>query len=296
MLNRSSKKAKGYVRAARAATKDRNWKEAVRLWETIVNDHNDASKAGELAYAYERMDMLEAAMATYDIEFEHDATSPKRRTAILHRKVRLQAAIERDQFNAAQFGSIYPMYGERIWVHTLKVSLLMPQPAVNSIAGAKGNAKHSTAIVTGRWPSTKLLPVMEHEKIDGCMKRWAEGRSWEETGLIERMMRQISIYGHRNKCRTRADVIARYERLDDQFRVIRSEGRLRTREEVEKRNFRELGGVLMHLGPEGEPVFGSRGYHRFAMARSLNLWIPCQIGIVHESALPMLEIYRKQPF
>ena len=60
-----------------------------------------------------------------------------------------------------------------------------------------------------------------------------------------------------------------------------------------KGNFRERGGILVHIGSDGEPCFAGAGYHRFAIAKILNLRFPAQIGCVHIEALDHLDEYRQ---
>lgn len=56
---------------------------------------------------------------------------------------------------------------------------------------------------------------------------------------------------------------------------------------------RELGGIEIHIGPEGEPIFGDSGNHRLAMALVLGLpRIPAMLGFVHEDGFGRLADYR----
>jgi hypothetical protein len=84
--------------------------------------------------------------------------------------------------------------------------------------------------------------------------------------------------------------------LDELYRRVKAEGRLRTREELFPRTFREDGGILVHIGPEGEPMIGDAGKHRLIIAKLAGvLSIPVQLGEIHVSALGRLNALRQPP-
>lgn len=103
----------------------------------------------------------------------------------------------------------------------------------------------------------------------------------------------ISRTGVTDRCRTPQDVEERFETLDAIWREIRERGSVPSRQELIPGNFREVGGILMHLGPGGEPVFSGAGCHRFAMAMMLDTPFPAQLGIIHVSALDRLPELRR---
>ena len=91
---------------------------------------------------------------------------------------------------------------------------------------------------------------------------------------------------------TEKEIVLRYEELDNIYYQIKKEGRLKSQSELFEGNFREKGGVLIHIGPNGEPYFGLKGNHRFAIAYILNIPIPAQIGLVHKSSVNRIECMR----
>ena len=119
--------------------------------------------------------------------------------------------------------------------------------------------------------------------------RWEGGASWEETEAYDQMLRLITQTGKSvDGCRSLDEVVRRYERLDAVFEQVREDRRLRSRSELPlpDRGFREVGGVYVHLGRSGQPIFGGGGFHRLAIARVLELpEIPAQLGVVHEELL-----------
>lgn len=104
----------------------------------------------------------------------------------------------------------------------------------------------------------------------------------------------IKKHGKYDGCVNIDDIVKRYRSLDTIFEQIRKEGRFRIRKEFNQKNFREKGGVLVHIGPYGEPFFGMGGCHRFAIALILKLKLPSQIGCVYKDAIPLLKNLRKQ--
>ena len=64
--------------------------------------------------------------------------------------------------------------------------------------------------------------------------------------------------------------------------------------ELDEKNYKEEGGILIHIGPSGELVFSETGSHRLAFAIILGIEkIPVQIGVVHKDAIPLIEKYRE---
>jgi hypothetical protein len=191
---------------------------------------------------------------------------------------RIRAAV-RDLENRARYGSDAPLFAERLWLDPLSVDHFK----------RSGSAADSARVLTGAWPRSDEWPVADDPVLGAAIARWTLGLPWEETGEIERMERAIRKKGPLKGCVTRADILRRCAALDEIFRAMQREARLRTRTEVEPGAFREFGGIGMHIGPGGRPVRGWNGRHRFAMARILRLpLIPVRIGLVHVSALPAL--------
>ena len=196
-----------------------------------------------------------------------------RATSAFH--LRFQAA-QRDIVNLARYRSAAPRWCECIWVD--------PAEITRHIAGFR--EEYSGRIVDGEW-DVMSVPLEGHPKLRFAHLRWAEGRSWDDTGAVNFYLEEIELYGARDGCRTEADLRRRLEDLDRIFEGVRQEGRLRTRREIfGRRAFREMGGIRVHVGRDDEPIFGGAGYHRLAMARVLTLpLVPAQIGIVHPQSL-----------
>lgn len=194
-------------------------------------------------------------------------------------------AIRKDRSNRHEFGDRAPRYAERLWVKTSDVEY-----------GLKlWSSKKSALVVTG-WPEDLSRPLNDWVSVRACLDHWVKGVSWEDTGLINQMMQWIDEKGKVDRLSTRADVLTRYKQLDDLYSAVLKEQRLRTRSELVAGNFREEGGILIHIGPEGKPFFGGKGNHRIAIAIAAGLeYFPAQLGAIHFSALDSLPQYRHCP-
>lgn len=144
----------------------------------------------------------------------------------------------------------------------------------------------TATVVGGDWPD-RCRPVEDREPFRSCVRRWRDGLSWEATGAYDLYLslidkRQAPVDG----CSTREDLRQRFDQLDRLFDQVEQEGQLRTRSELPGASFRELGGVLVHIDNDVRPVFGRVGWHRFAIAKILDLEVaPAVIGVVHPDAL-----------
>ncbi len=95
-------------------------------------------------------------------------------------------------------------------------------------------------------------------------------------------------------CENINDIILRYKKLDVIFENIKKDKRIKTMNNFFSYNFREWGGILIHIGPNEKLFFGKGGYHRFAIAHILNIPFPAQIGCVHISSISYLNKLRKK--
>lgn len=186
-----------------------------------------------------------------------------------------------DRHNRKQYGSRAPQFAERLWV-----------PLSKLIYATKIGSSKDIGTVVDEWPDEQV-PVAQTASIKACLAHWRDGVAWEDTGIYEVMMDHIRRNGKVDRLRTLADVKMRYQQLDSVYENVRKTGRLDTREELVPGNFREEGGILVHIGPEGAPFFGKKGHHRLAIALALDLdMIPAQLGAVYKPALAALETYR----
>ena len=186
--------------------------------------------------------------------------------------------------NRVRFGSGAPRPNERIWIDP------------STVRHALGGFRVRSAAVVDRWPPAEPVPFEEHIHVRHALAHWRDGLRWDQTGAYEYMLEQIRKRGHQDGCYDLADVERRYDRLDELFETVRREGRLRTRTDLDPRVRDEDGGILVHIGPDGEPAVGDGGKHRLTIARLLGLAVvPARIGFVHRDALPLLPRLRREP-
>lgn len=201
-------------------------------------------------------------------------------------------AFKTDQINRLRFGDQAPRYAETIWVTPTDCKRYIEAADLAAYFGDK--VRRMSGRVINEWPDSLELPLESHPKLGYCWAHWRDGKSWAEAGAIDFMLGRISVSptGMTDKCRNLEDVEQRFEALDQFLSDARERGRLPTSQEWAPDNFREVGGILMHIGPGGLPVFSGAGCHRFAMALMLDAPFPAQLGVVHVSALDKLRDMR----
>lgn len=199
------------------------------------------------------------------------ATAPLDRSHLWY----LRRSLWRDARNLIRHGTAAPRWGELVWVD--------PE-AVTSFVSSH-NRSYTGQVIGGDW-DLATVPLIEHEKFVACHQHWVEGMPWEETGIIDLIVEDIEQYGSKDGCTTREEVVSRYHQLDDIFEQVKEEKRLRTRQEVDPKAYREVGGIYIHIDRKDSPVFGNGGCHRLAIAHVVGLEnVPAQVGVVHEEAL-----------
>lgn len=192
-------------------------------------------------------------------------------------------ALRIDGKNREYYGEHAPKFAERLWVRTQDLAFSVKA----------GSSKESARIIH-TWPDASAVPTRELPTIKACLAHWQNSLSWEATGIFEQMLQKIDENGKVDRLRNIGDIIKRYESVDALYNKVAITGRLSPRSELIPGNFREEGGVLVHLGPEGEPFFGMKGHHRLAIALALELeYIPAQLGVVHTSAINHIAAFRR---
>jgi hypothetical protein len=191
-----------------------------------------------------------------------------------------------DLLNKIKYGLHAPLYFETIWVDPMSIQYMIEREEVLRVTGYHRN-KASGVVVD--WDDIDhLKSVFDEYRIQYCFKHWKEGLSWDEIGVYE-YMSQTKKYGSWPK----ENIIERFKVLDQAFKEAKSERRLKTRKEINPKNFREEDGILVHIGKHGVPYFGGNGFHRLAIAKVLELEkIPACIGMVDKDAIQYLKKFR----
>ncbi|MGO1501934.1 MAG: hypothetical protein ACTHWH_11705 [Marinobacter sp.] len=101
---------------------------------------------------------------------------------------------------------------------------------------------------------------------------------WDNSGMFE-------LYSCSKKYSPSA-LKRRYKDLAGVVKKVRQDGYLKSRKRLSPFNFRERGGIMVHIGSQGTLVFAGDGYHRLALAKVCKLpLIPAAVGVVHEDAV-----------
>lgn len=189
-----------------------------------------------------------------------------------------QGYAKRDLENVRKYGwDQAPRVFETIWIDPNKVSKGLRPWYKRS---------QSASVVPGDWDlDTKDLG--KNFKIVACHKHFCEGLDWQETGVFDYMLQRIEKNGVFDECKTYEDIIRRYQSIDQLYERLSADGRLKTQAELkEAKATREKGGVHVHVGRDGELIFGGGGCHRLAIAQLLGMKkIPAQLGVVHPDAV-----------
>lgn len=145
----------------------------------------------------------------------------------------------------------------------------------------------SGQIVAGDWDHARR-DITKARKYKACVTRFRDGGTWEDSGIINYMMQRIAKEGPVDQCATRADVDARYARLDALWETTKTTGHLPHRPTGALEGILAHDGILVHVDRDGQLLFGNQGFHRLAIAKLANLdRLRVSLGLVHPDALPL---------
>jgi hypothetical protein len=139
----------------------------------------------------------------------------------------------------------------------------------------------------GKWESVGLIqsgdwdrrasPITEMPKYRAVKKHFRDGLSWKETGIFDYLLKRIrdSENDSVDNCTNRAELVDRYERIDELYENIRREGYREDRHS-------STDYIAAHIARDGKFLFAGSGCHRLAIARLLDLdEIPVWIRVRH---------------
>lgn len=187
----------------------------------------------------------------------------------LTRLIRYSVYYSRDLWNQLRFGRQAPRSCECFIVpaHLVK-TLIKPRRFIQSRSGM---------VVGGKWDRS-VVPLEEVHKYQIVWSMLESDQIGENEAVL--------VYYSKRKKYSDSELKARYQHLKKSLQQIKEEGRLRTRAELDASNFRERGGVLVHIGANGQLIFGGAGYHRLTIAKYLKLdTLPICVGVVHPEAI-----------
>lgn len=111
------------------------------------------------------------------------------------------------------------------------------------------------------------VPLEETPTHLSVFHRYVQGRPWPETPIFAAKLAVIATEGEIDGCRTREELLVRYQRLDQVYEELRSDG-WRLEEEVGGR-FED--NLAVSITRTGGFLLANGGEHRIAIARLLRL-------------------------
>lgn len=184
-----------------------------------------------------------------------------------------------DVRNVIRFGINAPKRYQTIFIDPQDVKFVVAEPFRYKPMRMSGK------VMDGDWDRRGYSFTKSTARIF-IRRRIHHNLPWQETGAYERMMKKIAEFGFADGCSGIEDVVQRYNELDKLISHLKAGGRFLSRRDICPENFREFGGVVIHIGRSGE-LFGSeKGNHRLAIAQELGLQcMPAQVGVVHIEAV-----------
>ncbi len=197
--------------------------------------------------------------------------------------------LKRDLSNQLKYGPNAPKHLELIWVNPENIDHFINKEEIIRITG-KQRQDASGVVIDGNMIKN-ITPLQEDFRYRYSFERWKDGKSWEEIGVYEYMKNETIKY----KDMSQAELELRYTEFDRLYAEIKKEKRLKSRQELNPKNFREKDGILIHIGKKGSLYFGGIGFHRFSIAKVLGIKkIPACVGIVDKSSIKYLKQYRNK--
>ena len=212
---------------------------------------------------------------------------PYRLKKIINKGQNRLEVYRRDLTNKLKYGKHAPKYLETIWINPQQIDSFIPKEEILRVTG-KSRKEASGCVVD--WANvSKMIPLENDFRYRYAFDRWRDGKSWEEIGVYEYMKNETIKY----KDLSQSELELRYANFDRLYAEIKKEKRLKSRQELNPKNFREKDGILIHIGKRGRLYFGGIGFHRFSIAKVLDLKkIPACVGVVDKNSIKNLEQYR----
>ncbi|MEX2127609.1 MAG: hypothetical protein WD871_05140 [Xanthobacteraceae bacterium] len=133
-------------------------------------------------------------------------------------------------------------------------------------------------ILSGDWDLSRIT-IEEMLKFKSVVQRFGEGLNWEDTDLFQHYAKQLREGTPVRRGKSILELKAAYTAtVDKLYNRIKSEGFILSMD----RNQRENDLPHVHIGRDGEILFGNGGNHRLSIARFLNLTrMPCVVHARH---------------
>jgi hypothetical protein len=166
--------------------------------------------------------------------------------------------------NIVVYGWNCPKYSEIIFINPKDVKF---------VTNVAFNRQYTGRVVGGDWDKN-CKPLRSINKISITYDYMDSAKNWKECGAYENMLNNPT----GGAPWTLMDVIKRYEDLTQLIIFLKNGGIYK-----KTNNFNE---IFVHIGRNGQLIFGGGGCHRLAVVQKLALKnIPAQIGVIHPEFL-----------
>lgn len=177
----------------------------------------------------------------------------------------------RRKFHRIRYGESYPDPYKVIWVDPQNIDSVKSVENVYRGFIKRGDWDRKTGSITS-------------SKFKALKKRFEEDLDWEETDIYTSLRDLLERKGNVDGCHSLEGLKDKYENyVEELYREIQENG---YRTQVELGNTPESkpgkGEVYVSIGRDGELIHGNRGWHRFSIARILDLEkMPVQVILRH---------------
>lgn len=152
------------------------------------------------------------------------------------------------------------------------------------------------SIEGGDWDQ-QTKPLRDHYKYKAIKQRFVNGKSWEETGIVDKITSEVNRRGSFDGCQNRDDVVRRYRSMDELFESLKRDGYDMTKHPTDANWYDPVSIQLMDhpmvcIDRDGRYLFAG-AFHRVSMAQILDIKIPVWILKRHKLwQLLREEVYR----
>ena len=138
-------------------------------------------------------------------------------------------------------------------------------------------------VVGGDWDQHRTHLTNTDSLYEGLQDRYEHGTPWVETEFykaqVDRIEQGESAWG----CKTTDELRTRYDRLDDVYQSMQTDGYRSAQELGGGRTTAALDEICVHIARDGELLFAGEGNHRIRLAKLLELdEIAVRIVVRHE--------------
>lgn len=126
-------------------------------------------------------------------------------------------------------------------------------------------------VVGGDWDQQSTHLTRNDSLYEAFVDRYEREIPWKMTDFYTQQLDRIERGEKAWGCSTRDELRSRYQRLDNVYESMRTEGYRSARELVEGRTTRALDEIGVHVARDGELLFAGEGNHRIRLAKLLDL-------------------------